>query len=270
MTDRVTPMIHVPDVQATVNWYQDLGFTVDQTYGDDNDGLSFAIMSFGSTQVMFNSGGKTGTERRREVDLYTYTTGLDELYERLKDRVEIIEGLHDTFYGMREFLLRDLNGFWITFAEFSTFGKLQNAIHAVDLPEVKAILDRGGIKPEHLTNALMFVTSVDEFKNDDIARLLRNAGATLPPHVDLERLNLYAGHYRSDTGPSVEMVVKDGELCAVMNGEGQINLIALDQTSFRPTFLDHVKVSFKVENGKTVGFEFKEGKAISQYVRVDN
>jgi len=263
-------MIHVPNVQETVEWYKGIGFTVDQTYGDNNDGLSFAIMSFGSTQVMFNSDGKTSTERRREVDLYTYTNGLDDLFERLKDRVEIIEGLHETFYGMREFLLRDLNGFWITFGETSAFGKLQNAIHAIDLVEVKAILDRGGIKPEHLTNALMFVTLHPEHKYDDIAQLLRNAGATLPPQVDLETLALYAGRYRSDKGPDVEMIMKDGELCAVISGEGKVDLIAIDQTNFRPTFLDHVRVSFKFENGKAVGFEFKEGTEISQYVRVDN
>jgi hypothetical protein len=29
----------------------------------------------------------------------------------------MIEALHNTFYGMREFIIRDLNGFWITFGE---------------------------------------------------------------------------------------------------------------------------------------------------------
>jgi hypothetical protein len=28
-----------------------------------------------------------------------------------------VEDLHDTFYGMREFILRDCNGFWITFGQ---------------------------------------------------------------------------------------------------------------------------------------------------------
>ena len=32
-------------------------------------------------------------------------------------RVEIREGVHDAFYGMREFIIRDVNGFWITFGE---------------------------------------------------------------------------------------------------------------------------------------------------------
>jgi hypothetical protein len=39
------------------------------------------------------------------------------VYDRLKDRVEVVEGPHDTFYGMREFIIRDLNRFWITFGQ---------------------------------------------------------------------------------------------------------------------------------------------------------
>jgi uncharacterized glyoxalase superfamily protein PhnB len=116
MADRVTPMIHVPDVQATIDWYQRVGFTVNQTY-DDGEGLSFAIVSYGATQVMFNEGGKPSTENRREVDLYVHATGVDDLFARLKDQVEIIEEPHNTFYGMHEVILRDLNGFWLTFGE---------------------------------------------------------------------------------------------------------------------------------------------------------
>lgn len=55
--------------------------------------------------------------RRREVDLYLDVDNVDELYERLKDGVEVVKGLHDTFYGMREFIIRDLNRFWITFGQ---------------------------------------------------------------------------------------------------------------------------------------------------------
>jgi hypothetical protein len=28
-----------------------------------------------------------------------------------------VEDPHDTFYGMREFIVRDNNGFWITFGQ---------------------------------------------------------------------------------------------------------------------------------------------------------
>lgn len=110
-------MIHVPNVRATVDWYRNIGFAVSDTYDDGGDGLSFATLSFGGSQVMFNSGGQRSTQRRREVDLYLYLDNVDEVYQGLKDRVEVVKGLHDTFYGMREFIIRDLNGFWITFGQ---------------------------------------------------------------------------------------------------------------------------------------------------------
>jgi uncharacterized glyoxalase superfamily protein PhnB len=112
-------MIHVPDVRATVDWYHGIGFTVVNTYEDDDggSGLSFAIVAFGSSEVMFNSGGLPSTSFRREVDLYVRTHNVDDLFQKLKDRAEVVEELHDTFYGMREFIIRDLNRFWITFGE---------------------------------------------------------------------------------------------------------------------------------------------------------
>jgi uncharacterized glyoxalase superfamily protein PhnB len=110
-------MIHVPNVRATADWYQSVGFTVNYTFDDGGEGLSFASLSFGSGEVMFNSGGQSSTHDRREVDLYVYSDNVDNLYQHLKDRVEVVKGLHDTFYGMREFIIRDLNRFWITFGQ---------------------------------------------------------------------------------------------------------------------------------------------------------
>jgi hypothetical protein len=97
MENKVVPMIHVPDVRATVGWYQNIGFTVLNTYGDDRDGLSFAILSFGSSEVMFSQGGRPSTQHRREVDLYVYTDDIDDLHRRLGDQVEVVESPHDTF-----------------------------------------------------------------------------------------------------------------------------------------------------------------------------
>jgi len=115
MAKNVTPMIHVPDVRANVEWYTQIGFTVTDTADDGSSGFSFAILSFGGGQVMFNSGGQSSPQKRREVDLYLEVDNVDEIYQRLKDRVEVVKPPHDTFYGMREFIIRDLNRFWITF-----------------------------------------------------------------------------------------------------------------------------------------------------------
>jgi uncharacterized glyoxalase superfamily protein PhnB len=117
MEKKVVPMFHVPDVRRTVDWYRDIGFTVTERFGDNRGGLSFAMVSFGAGEVMFSSGGRLSSHHRRDVDLYAYTDDVDNLFERLKDRVEIVEGPHNMFYGLREIIVRDLNGFWITFGQ---------------------------------------------------------------------------------------------------------------------------------------------------------
>ena len=94
MAEKVVPMIHVPDVRATTDWYRDIGFAVMNTYGNGEDGLSFAIISRGSSQLMFNQGGQPSTQFRREVDLYVYTDNVDHLYQALKDKV--VEQLYFT------------------------------------------------------------------------------------------------------------------------------------------------------------------------------
>ena len=114
---QVTPMIHVPDVRATVAWYESIGFAVLATNVDPDDGMNFALLSYGNSQVMLNAGGRLSNEDRREVDLYVRTDDVDRLHESLKDRVQIRLGLTETFYGTREFIVRDLNGFWLTFGQ---------------------------------------------------------------------------------------------------------------------------------------------------------
>ncbi len=117
MPGSITPMIHVPDVRAASDWYRDLGFVLTGFHNLDG-AWSWARLTLGDGAVMFNAGGKASDAHRREVDLYlTVDDGLDALFERLKDRVEVFEPPHDTEYGMREFIIRDLNRFWITFGQ---------------------------------------------------------------------------------------------------------------------------------------------------------
>lgn len=117
MLRAATPMIHVPDVQAAVTWYAALGCDVLETYDDGHDGLSFAILAIGTTRLMLNQGGKASGERRREVDLYIEADDVDRLHAELWEQVEIVKPPHDTHYGMRELIVRDLNRFWITFGQ---------------------------------------------------------------------------------------------------------------------------------------------------------
>ncbi len=266
MTERVVPMIHVPDVAATVDWYRKIGFTVVETYGHDGEGLSFAILAFGNTQVMFNQGGRTSEQHRREVDLYVYTDDVEVVYERLKDRVEVVEGLHDTFYGMRELIIRDLNRFWITFGQLSSYGTLMDAVRAGEAEQVRTALNRGGLKPEALTNALVAAGAGD---NNEIVELLRQAGATPPPALDESVLQAHAGKYKSEAGMQVEMSLSEGTLYATPSGQERLRLIAMDEVTFRPLAFAGVTVRFNVADGKTTGFVFQDGTSATQLQRVN-
>jgi uncharacterized glyoxalase superfamily protein PhnB len=105
----------VPDVRATAAWYETIGFTVLETFGDGGEG--FAILSAGNTRLMLNQGGRPSMAARREVDLYVDVDQVDQLFAFLLDRVQVVAELDDTDYGMREFIIRDPNGFWITFGQ---------------------------------------------------------------------------------------------------------------------------------------------------------
>jgi uncharacterized glyoxalase superfamily protein PhnB len=116
MSQTVVPMIHVPDVSATVDWYTSIGFKLIRHNEADGE-INWAKLLFGNSELMINAGGKRSDNHRRDVDLYITTDNVDDLYRRLKGRVQVVEDIYNAFYGMREFIIRDINGFWVTFGQ---------------------------------------------------------------------------------------------------------------------------------------------------------
>jgi catechol 2,3-dioxygenase-like lactoylglutathione lyase family enzyme len=250
---RVTPMIHVPDVRATVDWYKSIGFDVVATYGDGTgENFIFAIVSFGETQVMFNTEGEPSDKHRREVDLYVYTDNVDELYETLKDRVDVIDAPCDRFYGMRELIIRDLNRFWITFGQESLHSMLMSGIYEGDVERVRQALHTKAVMHDTLNVAFAFASATEK-RNDQILKLLVNAGAQPLPHVDLATLESYAGSYKGEHGAAAEVTVKDGRLFVTPAGDQTMSLWPLDQRTFTPVAMAGAKLTFRVENGEAVG-----------------
>jgi uncharacterized glyoxalase superfamily protein PhnB len=252
MKKRVVPMIHVPDVRATVAWYEQIGFDVVATYGDETgENFSFAIVSFGETQVMFNTDGETSDKRRREVDLYVYTDNVDELYESLKDRVDVVEPPHDKFYGQREVIIRDLNRFWITFGQQNVFAVLVEGIYEGDVERVRTALHSKAVNDDTLNVAFAFASATEK-RNEDVLKLLRDAGAQPPPEVEVATLESYAGTYKGEHGFGVEITVKDGRLFAATPGNEPMSLWPLDQVTFKPVAIAGAKVIFHGEGGMTM------------------
>jgi uncharacterized glyoxalase superfamily protein PhnB len=113
---RVVPMLHVPDVQATADWYERLGFTVVRTVSDGAE-VNWALLRFGESDVMLSAAGKPSEAFRRDADLYIHVEGLSAMAERIREIAEVVEDVHETFYGQRELIVRDCNRFWVTFGE---------------------------------------------------------------------------------------------------------------------------------------------------------
>ena len=112
----LTPMLQVPDIRATIAWYVSVGFSLIETAEEEGE-LTWALLGYGEGRVMFNGGGHASDAPRRDADLYLQVEDVDALFNALPRSVVVFESPHDTFYGMREFILRDNNGFWLTFGE---------------------------------------------------------------------------------------------------------------------------------------------------------
>ena len=129
---KISPNMMVADVDATVDYYKDnLGFesvmVVDEEKGDGTSGkpLVWAMLKNGNVEIMLQREDGFVEElpemKEREVGgtftLYISMENTKDFYEKIKDKVEIVKELHKTWYGADEFVVRDLNGYIIYFAE---------------------------------------------------------------------------------------------------------------------------------------------------------
>lgn len=131
---------------------------------------------------------------------------------------------------------------------------------------VKLALDRGGIKAEALTAALV-ITSADE-KSASVAEMLKKAGAVPPMEIDAATLQSYAGKYKGDPGPEITIAAKEGNLFVTGLGRGELRMMPLDKTTFRPLAFAGVTLTFNAEGGKVVGATLK-GQNTTQLKRME-
>jgi len=109
------PMISVPDVAAALDWYASIGFEEIGRHKDDGL-VDFGMVAFGKAELMLRPGGMPPGPW--DVSLWLYTDKVDELYQLLKTRqLEFAEEIYDTFYGAREFGIRDPNGYNLYFIQ---------------------------------------------------------------------------------------------------------------------------------------------------------
>jgi catechol 2,3-dioxygenase-like lactoylglutathione lyase family enzyme len=112
----------VADVGATARWYRDvLGFRFN-TF-PDTEPFKWASMFDGRTEIMLQEVPgyeKPDLDPRRPGGVwsaYLYVTGVDALYERIREKVTVRRTPCDQPYRMREFEIADPNGYVLVFGE---------------------------------------------------------------------------------------------------------------------------------------------------------
>jgi uncharacterized glyoxalase superfamily protein PhnB len=136
MTERIIfnmqPLLRVRDLPETIAFWRDvLGFRVDGVFPEDAP--TWCGMHSGNARIMFSTHDAVG-EPALNGTLYLYPDDVDAVWEKLKDVVPVVEPLHLTDYGMREFAIRDPNGFVLSLGNSSDHDHEHERPHEYDHP----------------------------------------------------------------------------------------------------------------------------------------
>jgi uncharacterized glyoxalase superfamily protein PhnB len=105
-------MLQTSDMDRTISWYGDvLGFQCLRRVGD-----GWCHLRQGGVSLMFMKNDHLGAPHATATQ-YIYVDDVDELWEALKDRVTAEWGPEAMSYGMREFAIRDPDGYLLSFGE---------------------------------------------------------------------------------------------------------------------------------------------------------
>jgi uncharacterized glyoxalase superfamily protein PhnB len=122
--ESLSPNIYVNDVTNTMHFYRKLGFNSIMTVPEGAEEPVWAMMQNGNVTIMFES-IKSIEGRLPEISrqiggsllLYIKVQDINALFESVKDQVTVLQDPQKTFYGATEFMIKDCNGFVLTFAD---------------------------------------------------------------------------------------------------------------------------------------------------------
>ncbi|MBS1949965.1 MAG: VOC family protein [Bacteroidetes bacterium] len=121
--ENLTPNIFVKDINATISFYNALGFEKTMSVPETGN-YDWVMMMNGNVTIMFQtfSSLKSDLPQINRTDggsllFYVKIRSIRKFYEQLKNKVQIIAELNKTFYGATEFSILDNNGYVLTFAE---------------------------------------------------------------------------------------------------------------------------------------------------------
>ncbi|MEO9871533.1 VOC family protein [Ekhidna sp.] len=124
--EKLIPNLMVEDISLTLNYYHGvLGFDTVSTWPESGEEFRKAKVKKGNVEIMFQSEEslkKEIPELRHDdpaggLTLVIMVTDISEFYNHLYSSLDVVVTLKDTPQGMRQFTVRDVNGYYLTFAE---------------------------------------------------------------------------------------------------------------------------------------------------------
>ena len=124
--EKIIPNLMVEDIQLTLNYYHGaLGFEVLNTLSGSKNELRKAWVKKGEVEIMFQSEKsmkKEIPELRHDEPGGGFTmvirmSGLKKFYDQNYLTLDVVIQLRQTAAGIQKFTIRDINGYYLTFAE---------------------------------------------------------------------------------------------------------------------------------------------------------
>ncbi len=133
---KFTPNFEVANIKETINFYEQVfGFSVIHAVPKNTEDIHLTIQD--DTEYVYASIQKDGIEIMLQesenfkesiiyakdlkigasIAFYAEVEGIDTFYTQLKQQVKEITELTTSWYGMKEFFIKDINGYILCFAE---------------------------------------------------------------------------------------------------------------------------------------------------------
>ena len=109
-------VLPVTNIFTSVNYYQnELGFKLTYTW---NEPMEYAVMERGGVHIHLSSYVQSPTQPGTNATLYVFVHDIDALYEEFRSKdVNITQIIGDRVYGMRDFDVKDPDGYILTFGK---------------------------------------------------------------------------------------------------------------------------------------------------------
>ncbi|PIE48572.1 MAG: bleomycin resistance family protein [Flavobacteriales bacterium] len=134
--NKLSPNFEVADIKKTVDFYtKNFGFTLIMAVPESQDGVEqiisnnkayvYAMMQKDTIELMFQRSDSfkndvifaKGLNMGATVSFYMEVENINQFYSTLKDKNLQMTDLKTAWYGMKEFYVKDLNGYILGFAE---------------------------------------------------------------------------------------------------------------------------------------------------------